>query len=174
MSEWVDTVERLSTYTTTSSIIYAAFTHGLMSKWTYLTRTTPNIGNLFSPLKEVIRRKFLTSLTCQNAFNDVTRELLALPVRLGGLGISNPSADTTAHHDTSKKITAPLTALMEQSHQYPNTTKAEQLLIKQVAAKAKRHHQSQVAAELKDKLPTNMHRAISLSIHICSIFLPLQ
>ena len=46
----------------------------------------------FSPLEEVIRRKFLTSLTGQNAFDDVTRELLALPVHLGGLGITNPSA----------------------------------------------------------------------------------
>lgn len=57
-------------------------------------------------MEEVIRRKFLTSLTGQNAFNDVIRELLALPARLGGLGINNPSADTTAHHDASKKITA--------------------------------------------------------------------
>lgn len=56
-------------------------------------------------MEEVIRWKFLTSLTGQNAFNDVIRELLALPVRLGSLGITNPSADTTAHHDASKKIT---------------------------------------------------------------------
>lgn len=79
-------------------------------------------------MEEVIRWKFLTSLTGQNAFNDVIRELLALPVRLGGLGINNPSGDTTAHHDASKKITAPLTALIvEQSYQYTNTMKAEQL-----------------------------------------------
>ena len=49
-----------------------------------------------------------------NAFNYVTRELLVLPVQLGG---PSPSADTTAHIDASKKITAPVTAL--QSHQYP-------------------------------------------------------
>ena len=99
------------------------------------------------------RQKFLTSLTGQNAFNDATRELLALQVRLGGLGITDPSANTTAHHDASKKITAPLTALiMEQSHQYTDTTKAEQLLTKRVMTKAKRHHESQAAAELMDKL----------------------
>ena len=134
-----------------------------MSKWTYLTRTTPNISNLFSPLEEVIRRKFLTSLTGQNAFNDVTWELLALPVRLGGLGITNPLVNTTTHHDASKKITA---LIVEQSHQYPNTMKAEQLLIKQVAVKAKKHHQSQVAAELKDKLPTDLQRAMTTLITI--------
>ena len=72
--------------------------------------------------------KILTSLTGQNAFNDNTWELMALPVQLGGLGIPNPSASEVAHHDASNKITAPLTALIvEQSHQYPNTTKVEQL-----------------------------------------------
>ena len=93
MSEWVNTVERLSTIAHSQPhAAYAAFTHGLMSKWTYLTRTMSNVGDLFSQLEEVIRWKFLTSLTGQNAFDDVTRELLALPVHLGGLGITNPSA----------------------------------------------------------------------------------
>ena len=165
MTEWVNTVERLSAIAHTQPhAAYAAFTHGLLSKWTYISRTTPNIGDLFAPLEEVIRQKFLTSLTVQNAFNDVTRDLLALPVRLGGLGITNPSTDATAHHEASKKITAPLTALIEeQSHQYTNTTKAGQLMIKQVATKAKRYRQSQAAAEVKDKLPTSMQRAMSLS-----------
>ena len=88
----------------------------------------------------------------QNAFNDITRELMALPVRLGGLGITNPMADAASHHDASIKITAPLTALtMEQSHWYPNTTKAEQIRIKKESVKARKHCQSQAAAELKDK-----------------------
>ena len=58
VSEWVNTVERLSTIAHTQP---CAFMHGLMSKWTYLT----NLTNLLSPLE------FLTLLTGQNAFNDV-------------------------------------------------------------------------------------------------------
>jgi hypothetical protein len=131
VSEWVKAVERLSIIAQTQpQAAYAAFTHGLVSKWTYISRTITNIDHLFSPLEEVIRKKFLTSLTGQNAFNDVIRELLALPVRLGGLGITNPAANTTVHYNASKKITAPLTTLiMDQSHQYLNITKAEQLQI---------------------------------------------
>ena len=79
VSEWVITVECLSTFAHTQpQSAYAAVTHGLMSKWTYLTRTIPNIGNLLSPLGDVIRH--LTSLTGQNTFNDVTCELMAWPV----------------------------------------------------------------------------------------------
>ena len=101
----------------------------------------------------------LSGLTGQNVVNDVTRELMALPVRLGGLGITNPSADTPSHHDASMKITTRLTALiMDQSHQYPNTTKAEQIRIKKESVKAKKQCQSQAAAELKDKLPNSLRR----------------
>ena len=165
MSEWVNIVDCLSSIAHTQPhAAYAAFTHGLRSKWTYLTRTIPNIGDLLSPLEDIIRRKFLTSLTGQNAFNDMTRELFALPVQLGGLGITNPMADAPSHHDASMKKTGPLTTLiMEQSHQYPSTTKAEQIRIKKESVNTRKRHQSQAAVELKDKLPNIMQRAVTLS-----------
>ena len=161
----MNAIERLSAFAQTQPhAAYAAFTHGLMSKWNYLRRTVPNIGDLLKPLEEVIRRKFLTSLTGRNAFNDVTRELLALPIRLGGLGITNPSVESTAHYETSKSITAPLTALIvEQAHSLPNTTNAEQLRIRKEAAKVRKRRQAQSAVELNDQLPDNMQRAMSLS-----------
>ena len=81
-------------------------------------------------------------------------ELMALPVRLGGLEITNPIA---SHHDASMKITGPLTTLiMEQSHQYPS---AEQIRIKNESVNTRKRHQSQAAVELKDKLPNIMQRA---------------
>ena len=164
VSEWVNAIERLFVFAQTQpQAAYAAFMHGLMSKWNYL-RTVPNIGDLLKPLEEVIKRKFLTSLTGQNAFNDVTRELLALPIRLGGLRITNPSVESTAHYETSKSITAPLTALIaEQAHSLPNTTNAEQLRIRKEAAKVRKRRQAQSAVELNDQLPDNMQRAMSLS-----------
>ena len=62
------------------------------------------------------------------------------------------------------KITAALTALiLEQSHQYPNITKAEQIQIKKELVKARKHCQSEAAADLKDKIPNNLQRAMSLS-----------
>ena len=116
-----------------------------------------NIDNLLKPLEEVIRQKFLTSLTGQNAFNDLTRDLLALPIRLGGLGIANPTAESTEHY-SSKSITAPLTTLIvEQAHSLLNTTNSEQLRIRKESAK---HCQTQTAI---DQLPDNMQRAMSLS-----------
>ena len=56
------------------------------------------------------------------------RDLMALPVHLGGLAIANPSSHTTAQYKVSKEITALLVILIkQQSHANPNSVKAEQI-----------------------------------------------
>ena len=81
VSGWVHEVERLSSIAVTQPhAAYAAFTHGQTSKWTYLERTIPDIGDLLKPVENAIRQRFLPSLTGQNAFNDADRDLMALPV----------------------------------------------------------------------------------------------
>ena len=88
VTTWIDELERLSSIAITQPhAAFAAFTHGLTSRRTYLARTTPNIADLIKPLEETIRKVFLPNLTGQNAFNDMERDMLALPARLGGLGI---------------------------------------------------------------------------------------
>ena len=47
-------LERLSEIALTQpQAAYAALTHGLVSKWTYLARTTPNIDDLLKPLRRL-------------------------------------------------------------------------------------------------------------------------
>ena len=86
VTTWIDELDRPSSISITQPhAAFTAFTHGLTSKWTYLARTTPNIEYLIKPLEETIRKVFLPKLTGQNAFNDMERDLLALPARLGDL-----------------------------------------------------------------------------------------
>ena len=154
VSEWICAVERLSSIALTQPhAAYAAFTHGLVGKWTYLTRTIPDIEDLLQPLENAIRQKFLTCLTGQIAFNDVTRDVMALPVWLDGFGNTNPSSQTSSHYNTSLRITAPLaTLILQQSHEYPPATKDEPIRVKNEARKIRRQHESIAATELKDKL----------------------
>ena len=65
---------------------FAALTHGLMSNWTYLSRTTPNINYLMMQLDETLRSKLLPPLTGRPPPSDLECSLFALPARLGGLG----------------------------------------------------------------------------------------
>ena len=66
---------------------YAVLTHCLLSKWTYLLRTVPDVSKLLHPVEEAIRHSFLPALTGRTGLNDMERNLLELPVRLGGLGM---------------------------------------------------------------------------------------
>ena len=165
VTEWVNEVDRLSSIAVTQPhAAYAAFTHGLKHKWTYLIRTIPNIADLLQPLEDAIRHKFIPSLTGQSALNCETRELMALPIRHGGLGIINPTRNNSYHHKSSQSITAPLVSLiLVQSHTYHQEAKAEQLNAKKKAVKIRKQSDSQAAAELESKLSNNMKRAMQVS-----------
>ena len=162
VSGWLCEVERLSSIAAIQPHpAYAAFTHGLISKWTYLARTIPDIEDLLQPLENTIRQQFLPSLTGQTAFNDLNRDLLALSTRLGGLGIVNPSCQATAHNRASTQITAPLVALiLQQSHTLTPETKNKQLCARKEARTLRRQYESATASELKEKLPRNLQRAL--------------
>ena len=92
----------------------AAFTHGMIHKFTYLCRTTPDIDQLLSPLENLIRSRLLPAVCGQSPPNDLVRDLLGLPPRLGGIGISDPSGQSIAAYSSSVRITAPLVNLIAQ------------------------------------------------------------
>ena len=60
VSGWVKEMETLSSMAASQPhSAYAAFTHGLSHRWTYLVRTIPDVSDLLKPLEDVIRHKFL-------------------------------------------------------------------------------------------------------------------
>ncbi len=92
---WADELELLSIIAQSQPhAAHAAFTHGMSSKWSYLTRTMPNLGHCLSPLEAVIRTKLIPALTGRPPPNDIERNLLALPARLGGIALANPTVST--------------------------------------------------------------------------------
>ncbi|KAL5516321.1 hypothetical protein EMCRGX_G001614 [Ephydatia muelleri] len=107
----------------------------LASRWVYVARTIPNIGHLLQPLEELLRTKFIPSLTGRAALSDLERELLALPARLGGLGLLNPSHLSTTEYSASMKVTQPLVDhIIKQDETYDY-----EILQDQLSAKAEVH-----------------------------------
>ena len=89
---------------------------------------------------------------------------MVLPVRLGGLGISNPTKQATLHYSTSQKVTAPLVALiLQQSYVHPAGFSHAQGKAKLDARKARNQQQKEDAEELLERLPANMRRALEVS-----------
>jgi hypothetical protein len=86
---------------------YAAYTFGLKHRWTYFLRTLPDIQDLLEPLEKAISQILIPAIT-DHQCNPLYRDNLALPARLGGLGLENPSHETEREYASSKRVTAPL------------------------------------------------------------------
>ena len=115
-------------------------------------------------LEDTIRLKFLPALTGQNAPNNTERDLLALPARLGGIGIIDPTQLTASHYTTSRNVSAPLISLiLQQSTSYPAYCKELQRKAKSDAYQAKRQHETTCANDLFNKIPHNQQRALEAS-----------
>ncbi len=67
-----------------------------------------DVDLLWFEMGEAIHHVFLPALTGQPTFNLKVREVLSLPVHLGGLGISIPSKSASSEFSTSEKVTASL------------------------------------------------------------------
>ena len=102
---------------------YAAFTKGLIRKWTCVMSVIPDFKELLKPLGEVIRFKVFPALPGQTPLSNTKRNLLVMPAHLGGLGITNPAKCTNAvfHHGSSKRISAPLASLILQQSSTSST-----------------------------------------------------
>ena len=92
VTQWTANLESLATIAETQPhATFAALTHGIISKWTYLSRTVPGIGPLLKPLYEALHTVLLPALTGRPPPGEQERALFALPARLDGLGVGIPS-----------------------------------------------------------------------------------
>lgn len=72
-------------------VCYSAYVFGLSKRWLYIMRTTPGISHLFEPLENCITENFLTSIFKQFDYDTNFRDVVALPAKLGGLSIFDPT-----------------------------------------------------------------------------------
>ncbi len=117
---------------------YTGFTQGLIGEWTFLTRTTGNMASLLQPLEDVVRQQFLPALTGRVQPGDAERDLLALPARLGGLGIANPTTGTSDSYESSRNCTEPMTRLIK-AQQDALGDACEEMAKRKMKERAKRH-----------------------------------
>lgn len=78
-------------------------------------------------LEDAIGDCFLPALTGRMSFNYKERELLALPARLKGLGIIDPTKCSQRQFNASSRLSEPLASLIQQKNScYPEAIQAEQ------------------------------------------------
>ena len=119
--------------------MHAAFTHGMASKWVYLSRTLQGISSSFLPIKGTIRIKLIPSLTGRPPPNDCERNLLALPARLGGIALANPTQASDTEFLASQRVTESLQqAVLQQLTRVSSNSVDLQLKAKKEVRKQRR------------------------------------
>ena len=166
VQEWVKELGNLSNIADSQPhAAYCALTHGLSSKWNYLSRTTPEIHLLLQPLEDTIRTQLLPKLSGREAPNDLERCLFTLPARLGGLNLANPASCSNFQHQDSLKITRSLVDLiLSQSTEYPYEVLTDQITAKNDIKSSRRRLSEDAADELRNSLPPPLQRAMDLSM----------
>ena len=165
---WVTEVDKLSKFAVTQPhAAYAAFTHGLSSRWNYLLRVTDwkilSPSDLLQPLEMAIQSQFIPALTGQPPPGRLVREMLTLPARLGGMGLVNPVTTAEEQHITSQKVCAPLVErILQQDHQLADCQIAQRD-IKASLRSNKRTKMRDDAKILQNELPAPLQRSMELS-----------
>ena len=162
VEDWVSQIVRLAEFAQSHpQASYVAYTFGLRYRWTYYLRTLPNIEDLLEPLERVISDVMIPSMV-DHKCTQLERDILSLPVRLGGLGCTNPTQSANAEFQASVNVTAPLTEqIMSQLHETPH--EAEVTVLQQKAKKEKQERLLKRSDEWKNYLPERTKRAVSLA-----------
>ena len=162
---WTSNLTLLSKIATTQPhAAFAAFTHFLQGRWTFISRSMPEASLLFQPLEHLIRTLFLPSLFGRDV-TDMERDLISLPARYGGLGISNPVHECKHTLDASLRISKPLVELiMKQESKFEpmELAKAQRVVRAQIEKESDERHQQRLK-QLETNAPPVMKLATKLA-----------
>ena len=141
---------------------YAAFMHGLASKWIYFLRVSDwealSLSEILKPLESAIQSQFIPAITPPGG---LVREMLTLPVRHGGLGPMNPIASAKEERNSSQ-----LTCSTHSSNSTPepqSRSMSRGSTIKAQLRSSKRIRQNEEAKRVWDQLPIHLQRSLELS-----------
>jgi hypothetical protein len=154
--EWITELEELSNIARSEpQAAYSAFTAGFRHKMTYFIRTIPDLAETLKPLDDVINNKLIPAITEGQIISAADRNLLSLPVRLGGLGIPIYQEECTKEYQNSRKVTQLLTPkIVAQEPHYEHNRGREKEIEREIRKAREEAHQEKL-----DHLRTQMTRA---------------
>ena len=146
-------MEKLATFALDEpQLALTAFNVSVSKRWSFIQRTIEDTSELFLPLESCIRENFIPAIVGRQ-ISDLEREMLSLPYRYGGLGITDPSKSASFEYSASKQISSCLTNLI--CNQDMDVTKINKEQIKQTKSILKREKESrlkEIAQQVKEQL----------------------
>ena len=166
-AEWEGEIDRLANIAKVHpQAAYSAYTHGHSNKWIYLSRVAEECAKHFGTLEVALRTKLFPAI-CGRQISDTDRDLLALPCRLGGLGLYNPTAVAKQFFQAATNVTEPLinliipggTAFSQNSFAEALTDQHKATRINKQIWTTRMHER---AKSLKESIPADSTTALSM------------
>ena len=124
----------------------------------------PNISHHLQSLEDTLKSKLIPQLTGKEPPNDLERDLLDLPARLGGMGIRNPVQSAQNEFQASKYITKSLSDQISQQNANYSFEVLERQLSAKARVKSQRHLSLKAKSDnLRESLPSSLQLAMDLS-----------
>ena len=164
VGKWIQDVEQLAKIADDEpQLAYSAFTKALSMRWCFLQRTIPDTKTYFEPLEGTIRDKLIPAIIGRRV-TDLERKIISLPVRLGGMGIQNPTLTADTEFRNSTIITQNLTTLIENQEQNLENYDEERLMseIKRMKTEKEEAFMEQLE-EIKQVVDLKLCRSIDLA-----------
>ena len=106
VDEWLEELKVLTVFAQTEPhAAHAALNHGLRSRYTFLARTLPDIGEFLQGIDKFLAVEFLPALSGRKGFTPDDLALLRLPARLGGIGLPSLAETAKSELKASKEMT---------------------------------------------------------------------
>ena len=147
VDEWRMEVEKIAEVAGSQpQAAYAAFVHGTINKWNYVCRTVANCGHLLQPVEDAIQQKLIPTTTRRPPCSWEERALLALPTKLGGLGLTDPTSTADHERDASREITASMVqSIITQETVFSQDPTTANTSINDIKRRKKEHQESNFA-----------------------------
>ena len=143
---------------------YCAYIHhGLSSRWTILSRTIPDIADLLQPLEEAVQQNLSPILTGRPSCSSMERDLLALPVRMGGMGLVNQVSSSQHVFNAFLQLTLPLVSTIASQDQNQTVDIGRVMKIKASIRQSNQKHWLQKSRYVHDQLSPQLKHLVDLA-----------
>jgi len=110
--------------------------------------------HLLQSLEESIHSRFIPAITGRDPPYNLIRDLLALPTRLGGMGLVNPATLASVQYNASLRVAEPLkNAILEQDGLYSSQCWKAQMDAKKAVHNENRERIHNSSSALRQRVP---------------------
>ena len=166
VEKWVSLINKLANVAEHNpQAAYTALVRSVQCEWQYVQRTVNGCGPWFAPVEQALTERFLPSLLKIPKVTTEQRQLYALPVKFGGLGLPDPTSTADATFATSRAATEHLGEAIRGRHKlclpdHQSTLRKAREAYKSTKTK---EHEAELAGVLA-KLPEEQKQAVERAV----------